>query len=620
MRQTLASFATVIWFGLLAGLVDLALIITRVQIAQHGLFRKSPHLLWMVPVASVAMFGVAGIVLMLIARLIPKARGMPFLCALCVLGVFAVALAIPGLKATACLMLALGLGAWIAPWLARHRMAFEGFVWKTLPLLGLVVIGLGGWTFGREWLAEHAAVSQRPPAPAGAPNVLFIVMDTVRADATSLHRADRDTTPNLERMARRGVRFDRAIASASWTLPSHVSMFTGLWPSQLRVGLDRPLGADPPTLAEYLASRGYASAGFIANTVFCSREYGLSRGFEHYEDYVISASEVLRSSSLGWLTAKVVRRVLDRMLPLLGCDPRHPFEADVLRKNAAQINRQALRWIDRQAGRPFFVFLNYMDAHDPYLLPPGVEGRYGGTPTTPAEFDLLKRWPDIDKTQSTPAELALARNAYDENVAYLDDQLGRLFAALEERGMLENTILVVTSDHGEHFGEHEREGTPLYTHGMSLYQAEIHVPLLIVAPGRVVAGARVTQPVSLRDLPATLVELAGLAQNAPFPGVSMSTAWQPGEEGFDLELSLLSESALLSKGSPNVRYRVAAPGLMRAVVSRDMVYHRIGVDQEELYDLSNDPGELNNLVENDALQDQLQALRETMDRLVEPSL
>ena len=127
--------------------------------------------------------------------------------------------------------------------------------------------------------------------PAGSPNVLLIVLDTVRADHLSLYGYPRPTTPNLERLARRGIRFDQARAAAPWTLASHANMFTGRWPHELAVEWMRPLRGDVPTLAEYLGSLGYATAGFAGNTFYCSYDSGLDRGFTHYEDYVLDGAQ-----------------------------------------------------------------------------------------------------------------------------------------------------------------------------------------------------------------------------------------------------------------------------------------------------------------------------------------
>ena len=129
-----------------------------------------------------------------------------------------------------------------------------------------------------------------PQADSGTPNVLLIVMDTVSAQHMSLYGYPRDTTPNLARLARKGVRFQHARSTAPWTLPSHASMFTGRWPHDLSVGYGQPLDASAPTLAESLRDRGYATGGFVANTLYCSAETGLNRGFIHYEDHELTPS------------------------------------------------------------------------------------------------------------------------------------------------------------------------------------------------------------------------------------------------------------------------------------------------------------------------------------------
>ncbi len=342
-------------------------------------------------------------------------------------------------------------------------------------------------------------------------------MDTVRADATSLNGSTRDTTPNLAALARRGALFEQAISTAPWTLPSHASMFTGRWPWELLVGPDRALDARYPTLAGYLDRHGYATAGFVANTVFCTREYGLSRGFGHYEDFVLTPLEALRGTALGWLVCRRLTPVVDRLREATGRDPGHPLEVRTYRKDAAEINRAALNWIETDDDRPFFVFLNYLDAHDPYLVPRGAEHPFSGHPATLAERRALRDWIGEEPRARAPSEMQLARDAYDDCLAYLDGEIGRLVDELGRRGRLENTVIVVTADHGEHFGEHARDGLPLVGHRLSVYQPEIHVPLLIVAPNRIPSRMVVPDVVSLRDLPATIVDLVGLGRGRALP-------------------------------------------------------------------------------------------------------
>ena len=200
----------------------------------------------------------------------------------------------------------------------------------SLPVLLVVSAMLSGWKGSQVVLGEQWTSTALPSPRPGAMNVLLVVMDTVRADRLSLHGYGRKTTANLERLAPGAIRFDQARSTAPWTLPSHASMLTGLWPHQAAVGEDRPLDATYPTLAEFLSARGYLTAGFVGNTYFCNSWYGLGRGFTHYEDFydedlVVSVTETIRSSALG--------RCLTHLVNL-------PLGGERRRKDAAQINQR----------------------------------------------------------------------------------------------------------------------------------------------------------------------------------------------------------------------------------------------------------------------------------------
>lgn len=615
LRKLRAVVGVAFWAGLLAGLVELALIVARIQIGQNGLYRKSFHVLWMAPVADMLIVGIAGLLLGLLVWPIPKVghRLGGFL--LATLAILVPLLAINGLRAGACLILAAGLAAWIAPMARTHPAGLRCLVRGSTPILLLTLLGLAVFATRKDWMARHGP-APGGPAPAGAPNVLLVVMDTVRADATSLQGSTLDTTPNLEALARRGARFDRAIATAPWTLPSHASLFTGRWTWELGVGPDQPLGDRYPTLAEYLGQRGYDTAGFAANTTFCTAEYGLSRGFGHYEDYVLTPVEILRSSALGWLIARRAESILDRVNAALGRQGGHPLEGDSYRKSAAEIHQAALDWIatERDRDRPFFVFLNDFDAHDPYLLPDGARSRFSQTPPSIARRRLLREWVSETPRKRTPEATAIAREAYNDCLAYLDEQIGRLHDGLDRLGLLENTIIIITADHGEHFGEHARDGFPLVGHRLSVFQQEIHVPLLMIAPDRIPAGTVVPGAVSLRDLPATVVDLAGLRDGSPFPGHSLArffgsdddTVATPALAEFNPEIGL----------PVGLRYRNDAPGLMRAIVEGATAYHRHEGGHEELYDLETDPGEQHDIADHAEEPGALDHFRAWLDRLV----
>jgi hypothetical protein len=163
-------------------------------------------------------------------------------------------------------------------------------------LVGAVLIQ-AGWLVGGDVLKRWREGARALPPP-GSPNVLLIVLDTVRADHLSVYGYGRSTTPNLEILARGGVRFNRARAAAPWTLASHATMFTGLWPHELGSRWMHPMRGDVPTLAEHLGSSGYATAGFVGNTFYCAYDSGLDRGFTHYRDYPVNWVSALRTAKL----------------------------------------------------------------------------------------------------------------------------------------------------------------------------------------------------------------------------------------------------------------------------------------------------------------------------------
>jgi len=463
--------------------------------------------------------------------------------------------------------------------LTAHAGSFLRFVRRSTGwILGFVAI-MGIGMHLSMWLVERAALARLSPAPQNAPNVLLLVLDTVRARSLSLYGYDRSTTPQLKHFARTGVLFQWAISTAPWTLPSHASMFTGHYPHEISANWQAPLDGTYPTLAEFLRSHGYLTAGFTGNEVYTGYEYGLNRGFIRYEDFPVSLKEVIVNSSLGrfLFNSAVVRRLWGSP-EILG------------RKTAADVNRDFLEWLPTERSRPFFAFLNYFDAHEPYLPPSpydlafGPEHRQGNQPF----MNLIRNAFRIDKWTMSEHEARAERNAYEGAVAYVDDNIGQLLRVLEKRGLLDNTLIIITSDHGEQFGEHE-----LFDHGNSLYLPLLHVPLLISFSGRVPSGRVVREPASLRNLAATVVDLIGLQGDSPFPGISLRGYWDG-----SLDFNRLGKNSLLSEvspGYPRPAWYPVSKGEMRSfVVDR---YHYIvnGDGREELYDFIADPSETNNL-------------------------
>lgn len=591
------------WLGLAAGTLELAAFLIKCRCFDPRNLNVSRHFPWMYPVAGVLVLLAPTLALALAAR-VGGRRGRPSTATVVGVLTFFAYLGVlfrAPLATAACLLLALGLAVQTARALRRAGPeAGQRLVrWTLGPMAGLL---LGALALSYAPPRRGADASAPPP---GAKNVLLVVLDTVRAQSLSLYGYDRKTSPQLERLAARGVRFDQALSTAPWTGPSHASMFTGRFPHEISIGWSTPLDATYPTLAGFLAARGYRTAGFVANTTYCSYETGLDRGFAHYEDYDVSLPAVLLCSSVVQRTLNFAR---SHAVPGLDAAAR----TSVHRKTAARINADFLAWLTARgdnSGRPFLAFLNYYDAHHPYLTPgeDDVDEACGRRPRSRADFSLLRGWWDIDKRNLSTAERALVRDSYDRCIAYLDRQLGRLFDALAQRKLLDDTIVIVTADHGEHLGEQR-----LYGHGCSLYRPELHVPLLVLAPGIAPQGKVVAEPVSLRDLPATVVDLIGLSAGAPFPGRSLARAWSsPGGDSSD---ALLSELARPPEADPNGGRSPVCRGSMRSLVSGRWHYIQNGDGREELYDFSADPEESHDLAAAPGMDGVLDSLRARVRR------
>ncbi len=523
------------------------------------------------------------------------------------------------------LLIALGMAVRIVPFLERQRDQWRRRLVATFPVLLVLVFLQAAFTLGRDRLKEWREDGRPRPSAAltaAAPNVLLIVLDTVRADHLGLYGYPRPTSPNLDRLARRGTRFDRARAAAPWTLASHANMFTGRWPHGLGLRWTCPLPANVPTIAEVLQARGYATAGFAGNTFYCSYDSGLDRGFTHYEDYVLDTLSALR-------TVHMIKESLKTLDDLGGFLPisRQKLRSFCLgdRKDAQVVNREFLDWLSarKQPDRPFFAFLNYIDAHAPYLLPAGVSYRFGSAPKTEVQERLLAdQWTKIDKTRLPRSAITLARDAYDNCLAYLDAQLGLLIDDLERRGLLEDTLVIVAGDHGEGFGEHQ-----LFEHGESLYRPEIRVPLLMILPARYGSSAQgvVSRFVSLRDIAATIAEFAGPKMKSPIPGQSLvqsatigssssAPASTPGAPGM---AAVLSELASPNPSDPNQGRSPAYRGPLAALAEDDHVYIRTeGSRSEELFNVRDDPNELHDLSRDDQMRPVLQRFRDRLNQVL----
>ena len=586
-----------IWIGLVAGMLDLGLLIARNRMGDRDFYHLGEDFVWIIPAGVAALTLIPGTLLAILAGF---RRGLfrPRL-AIGILGFFGfldVGSRFP-FDFWAIVLLSIGLAIQSSRWIARHPGTFLTLVRRTAPLLigallTVILIKVGG----RAW-SDHRTTASLPAPPRNPRNVLVIVWDTVRAANTSLHGYHRRTTPNLEKLANRGVHLDKAFATSSWTLPSHASLFTGRWPHELGVDWSTPLRPDVPTLAEYLGHRGYDSAGFVANLDYCGRESGLARGFAHYEDFPLGAWDVfnryialgrrLQIDAMAFTLDEFLERFIGRATGLAAPSKEHA-------RDAAAVNEGFLEWLtwQQKRRRPFFAFLNFNDAHSPYVVPDPTIPGFGLRPSSSRDLRTLAAWTTVDKAILSPRDVRMATDLYDDCIAELDRRLGTLIEELGRRGVLDDTVVIVTSDHGEHLGDHR-----LFFHGCSLYRQLVQVPLVIVGPVGVPAGRKVTSPASLRDVPATVVELLGLGPETPFPGRSLSRFW--GEPTGRASPGANSEPLLMETGKPlflaNQGREPAAKGPLSSLITSGMHYIRWADRSEELFLLDSDPEERTNL-------------------------
>ena len=353
------------------------------------------------------------------------------------------------------------------------------------------------------------------------PNLLLVTVDTVRADHLGCY-GDRDAvTPTFDRLAGEGIRFDAASSSVPLTLPSHATVLSGLLPPHHGLR-NNGAGALPPgtaTLSTLLKGAGYRTGGFVGAFVL-DRRFGLGTGFEVYDD------EIPR-------------------------DPQAGVSLEAERPGQEVVDR-ALAWLNKQDDRPFFLWVHLYDAHAPYTPPPPWAARHPGRP-------------------------------YDGEISEVDEQVGRLLAELDRRGLAGKTVVAVAADHGESLGEHGE-----LTHGLLLYEPTLRVPLILRAPGRLTPRV-VRSPVSLADLAPTLAGLLG--RTFAGPGV------RP-RDGRDLSADLLDGR---EPPSGEVYAESRYPAIfgwspLSALRRRDLKY--ISAPTPELYDLGKDPKETANLLKD----------------------
>ena len=490
----------------------------------------------------------------------------------------------------------------IAPWITHELIADSSWSIKRASVLGFAAALTAAATLAKRWLGAPRASGPLATAavvllalaggllpqatiehprgavvPRDAPTVVLISLDTVRSDHLSVYGYERDTTPRLREFAANSTLFTHSYSSADFTLASHASLFTGLYarthgahPSP-ELAVSEPLAREHVTLTERLADAGWRTVGIVANYVMLGPVFGIEQGFERYD---ARARRLAFPKAGSWTLRARLQRLLYEFLP--------PEGFDLVFRRAGEINREVFARLDqhreRSPGSPLMLFVNYMDAHVPYAPPPPFVEKFAAAPPPMRKSDYYTWRAKLYRgdTALSPEYRAELVTQYDSSIAYLDAQVGALLERLQELGLYEGALIIVTADHGEAFGEHST-----LEHEMSVYGEQVRVPLIVKLPHQR-AGRIVETAASGVDVTPTVLAQLGLP---PAQGAQ-------GRDLFDTELTddriVFAEhypTAWHTRNNPRraVHQTAAFWGALKQI--------RYDDGRLELYDLAADPRE-----------------------------
>jgi arylsulfatase A-like enzyme/Flp pilus assembly protein TadD len=380
--------------------------------------------------------------------------------------------------------------------------------------------------------------ASKPQSPtAKTPNIILITVDTTRADRMGFLGSQRGLTPNLDTLAKQSVVFTRAYAQVPLTTPSHAALLTGTYPQFSHLeDLGAPLGKDLPYLPDLLHHHGYHTAAFLGAYILdpAAAAPGFDRGFDFYDGHF---------------------------------HQRKPGEDRYksIERRAEDVANRALGWLSRHQQRPFFIWLHFYDAHDPYDPPEPFKTKYSSEP-------------------------------YDGEIAYTDSIVGSFVEVLRKHGLYENSVIAIASDHGEAFGEHGEE-----RHGMFLYDETIHVPLLLKLPAARLAGKRVEERVALAEIAPSLLEAAGVPAPATMQARSLFSLMDGTKTEIKANVNVVKSEDGEKEKSPErsiyseTNYAHRAFGWSELRSWRTGKYLYVEAPKRELYDQSSDPDAAKNL-------------------------
>lgn len=389
--------------------------------------------------------------------------------------------------------------------------------------------------------------------PAKMPNILFISIDTLRKDRCSAYGYHRNTTPNLRKLADNGSIFESAYSPTSTTAPSHATMFTSLYPITHQFKKNgAKLSKEYTTLAEALNASGYRTAAVMGSFVLNSK-FGFAQGFEFFDDKFKYSTATCRREKWGGIKVDE------------GFDQR----ANVTTLKATDFLQRY-----KEKDKPFFLFVHYFDPHSPYVPPEPFYSRFAPQKKRPSQIEQYSA-------------------QYDGEVAFTDHEIGKLMKALEWMGHIDNTLIVITSDHGEGLGQHDNLG-----HTINLYEEAVRVPLIFYWPNHITRNRIINAPVELVDLMPTILDLIGITDDEfSFQGQSLSNALCNGSK-LDLDRPVYLQRPYFKGIYLPILYnkKIWLKGEKFAIKVKNWKYIEAKEENtKELFDLNADPQELNNI-------------------------
>jgi arylsulfatase A-like enzyme len=444
------------------------------------------------------------------------------------------------------------------------------------------------------------------------PNIILISLDTLRADHLYCYGYEKEISPAIDKLASEGVLFENTYAQANWTLPSHVSMLTSLYPSRHQViKPDRKMPASLLSLPEILKEAGYATLSFNAS-LYVSAQYGFGQGFDRYEEIPVLEGnvETVCDRFLDWLGDNAEKRFFVFFhtyqihspydIPE-GYEQDSPAIQEALKENLHRVFMKTVRKEEVTLDDLGFIGACKLLEHDRKIIHQNwgslcraYEAELARNGVSQVECkEMIKML--LHRTKTEVADimehctgnmdrflwlLQLLVDRYDREIFITDMQISRIMSRVQALGLDDRTLVILTSDHGEEFAEHNRMG-----HGLTSYNETIRVPLICRLPGRLPRGLRIRENVALIDLPPTILALLGLASPEHFEGISLL----PLIEGEKVKKRyIFSENWSTLRGHQPV-----------VVIDGTLKYQHdpTGIRPDELYDLASDPGEKNNLAD-----------------------